>query len=1281
MIRLLLCRAGGLLLLPLISMIAEAQPVITTSVKLLWSDSLKKVSFSDFRLRPVYHFQGCSYDEERFGYLPVYNTRVSLQQDGDVVVRIVDAAYEAVKGRSDFFKDLAAEARVIFGKGYERGKPVVGITVLPFRRHPTSGIVERLITFRLETTVRPTAGVAQVRDQYAAHSVLSSGSWYKLGVMRDGLYRIDRQMLQQMGIDVNTLDPRNLRIYGNGGSMIPEANAGFRHDDLYENAIYVAGEEDGRFDEGDYLLFYGQGPERWRADTLNQRFVHVRHAYTDTICYFLTVQPGQGKRVSWRPSASATPTATYATFHDYRVHEKDLENFIASGRTFYGEAFEFEPEQTFSFVFPNIVSGSPVKVQLSFMGRSIYANNTVQVLHDNKLVASAEIPKVCSEYTCPFGSDVAAFGEFSAVSDQVDLKVRLNKNAADTKGWLNYLEVNAQRYLRWTGQAMTFRNLLARGTGTWSQFELSNAVAGLVIWDITNPLVPVRQEALLNGDVLRFTVATDTLKEFFVFSPAEGEAPAYLGRVANQDLHGLGPAPMIIVTPDAFLEAAQAFAAYHQEVNGLTTIVATLSQIYNEFSSGHADIGAIRDFVRMFYKRAQNDESKMPRYLLLLGDGSYDNKGIDPVKKSWVPTFQNLNSVSPVTSFVSDDFYGFLDDSEGGNLLDSYAYLDIAIGRIPAKSKEEALAVLEKMKYYGSEASMGNWRNWICFVADDEDSNVHINDAENLAGQVAAAHPAYNIDKIYLDAYKQVAVPGGHRYTEAQAAILNRLNSGTLMINYIGHGGEAGWAHERVLTMSDIQSLKNLDRLPLFITATCEFTRYDDPSIVSAGELLAIKEDGGAIALVTTCRLVYSSANAEMNEAFMYEVLRPGEDGFMLPLGEVFRRAKNATAAQGANNRKFTLIGDPALRLAYPTYRITLSSVSAGETDVATDTVKALQKITVKGVVEDLEGQHMSSFNGVLYATVFDKAVKYQTLKNDASSYVKSFYLQKNVIYNGKASIRDGAFTFSFIVPKDISYQFGPGKFSFYATSGTLDAQGYRGDIIIGGIDDSAPADVMGPQIRVYMNDEQFVRGGITDENPIILVRISDSSGINTVGTGIGHDITGELDFDSKGTFVMNDYYSADLDSYTRGEVRYPLYRLTEGWHHLRVKAWDVYNNSSEGTTEFVVASSAHLALSHVLNYPNPFTTHTEFMFEHNQPGQVLEVLIQIYTVSGRLVKTLRTTVVPASSGGYRVSGIKWDGRDEFGDRIGRGVYVYRLSVQTATGKRAHVFEKLVLLK
>lgn len=336
----------------------------------------------------------------------------------------------------------------------------------------------------------------------------------------------------------------------------------------------------------------------------------------------------------------------------------------------------------------------------------------------------------------------------------------------------------------------------------------------------------------------------------------------------------------------------------------------------------------------------------------------------------------------------------------------------------------------------------------------------------------------------------------------------------------------------------------------------------------------------------------------------------------------------------------------------------------------------------------------MSDFNGTLYPTVYDKPITYKTLANDPTSTVRNFVLQKNIIYNGKASVKNGAFTFSFIVPKDISYQYGYGKLSYYAENGVIDAHGYKNDVVIGGVTDSASADAIGPEVKVYMNDEKFVPGGITDENPTILVKLNDSNGVNTVGTGIGHDIAGTLDNDSKNTMVMNDFYTSDLDSYQSGEVRYPLKSLAEGIHIVSVKAWDVYNNSSEGATEFVVSTSAQMALAHVLNYPNPFTTRTEFMFEHNMPGQMLNVMVQVYTISGKLIKTIHENVIPemlasssagcsdgGSSGGFRVNGIFWDGKDDYGDQIGKGVYVYKLTAQAENGLKADTFQKLVILK
>jgi hypothetical protein len=1274
---------------------------VNSQVKTLhWTDTLRNLEFSDYRMHPVLYFTEAAYDESAFGFLPYYFESVALPFAGTATVTLADEQYLPLLlkrggANPDYLKQTENAPIIKVGYGTEKTKPVANISILPLRRNPATGAVEKLVSFRYIINVTPDGSSGTIRgaEEYAPHSVLASGNWYKVAVGKDGIYKMDKSFLDGLGINTAGIDPRNIRVYGNGGGMLPEANSVFRFDDLQENAIKVVGEEDGHFDAGDFVLFYAQSPDRWSYDATTKKFIHTQHLYSNSSFYFITTDIGAGKRVAEQPSLPETANVTVNSFDDYASHEVNLDNLLESGRDWVGESFEFETSQSFPFNFSNILTSAPVYVTALVASKSIYSSNYFTMKAAGiTLVNQKAISPVCAEYTCPVANTLKLDGQFTATSGSFNVELDYTKVAQDAVGWLNYIEINLQRSLAWTGSQMNFRNVSAAVPGNISQYLISNANGSLLVWDVTSPTSAKNQLMTLSGTELQFNVANDSLHEFVVFANNEGIAPSPIGKIANQDLHGLSQVDFLIVSPSSLLTQANDLAGFHRDKDGMTVNVVPVEQVYNEFSSGAQDIGAIRDFARMFYKRANGDVTQMPKYLLLFGDGSYDNKGYIEGNTAPLPTYQSANSTSPTSSFVSDDFFGLLDDNEGGNILDPNAKMDIAVGRLPVNTTEEANEVINKIKIYSSPESFGNWRNVVTFVADDEDNNVHINDADEIANSVGSANPVYNIDKIFLDAYHQVAIPGGSRYPDVNTAINNRICSGTLIMNYVGHGGVGGWGHERILSISDIESYTNLYKLALYVTATCEFSKYDDPAVTSAGELLLLNTQGGAIALVTTVRLVYSSANKLMNQGFMNNVFLP-VDGKIPPLGEVFRKGKNSIGGD-TNNRKFTLLGDPALTLDYAAYNISTTSIDMHPVGSVQDTLKALQKVTISGNVTDLDGNLMSDFNGTLFPTVYDKPVTYQTLQNDPASLVKNFILQKNIIYNGKASVKNGAFTFSFIVPKDISYQYGFGKLSYYGDNGVIDAHGYKNDIVIGGVADSVATDVTGPEVKVFMNDDKFVFGGITDENPSILVKINDTNGVNTVGTGIGHDLTGILDNDSKNTLVMNDFYTADLDSYQAGEARYPLKSIAEGKHSISVKAWDVYNNSSEGYTEFIVSTSAKMALAHVLNYPNPFTTRTEFMFEHNMPGQMLNVMVQIYTVSGKLVKTLQQSVMPemvassaagcsddGSSGGYRVNNIFWDGKDDYGDQIGKGVYVYKLSVQAENGLKADTFEKLVILK
>jgi hypothetical protein len=537
----------------------------------------------------------------------------------------------------------------------------------------------------------------------------------------------------------------------------------------------------------------------------------------------------------------------------------------------------------------------------------------------------------------------------------------------------------------------------------------------------------------------------------------------------------------------------------------------------------------------------------------------------------------------------------------------------------------------------------------------------------------------YNIDKIYLDAYQQISTPGGERYPDATAALNHRMERGSLLVNYTGHGGELGWAHERFLEIHDINSWKNQCKLPLFFTATCEFSRWDDPDRTSAGELTFLNPNGGSIGLMSTTRVVYSGPNAILNNNFYNYTFSAMSNGKMPHLGDLHMLTKKSMPPSQINHRNFSLLSDPALSLNYPEYTVNTTEINGAPVNpLQPDTIHALSHVTVKGEIRDYNGNLASNFNGIIYPTVYDKPAYITTLSNDgAASPARTFPLQKNILFKGKASVTNGQFSFTFIVPKDIAYNYGNGKISYYAHNGFKDASGFCKDFIIGGTDTSAAKDQAGPDIKLFLNDDKFVFGGITNSEPKIFAVVSDSNGINTSGTNIGHDITAVLDGNNSQPLVLNDYYESDLNNYKKGTVRYPLADLTEGKHTLGFKIWDVYNNSTSSYTEFIVASSADIALKHVLNYPNPFTTHTSFYFEHNQCCTNMDVQIQIFTVSGKMIKSIHQFV---NMEGYRSEPIDWDGTDEYGTKIGRGVYIYRLRVK-AGNTIAEQFEKLVILK
>jgi len=1230
------------------------------------------------------YFEGAKYDGISH-QIPVYINRKRLASNVKGITAslnnmefedLLSSDLDNITGIDQIGDEIAITATVT----YFKKTPHSRISFVPIRKNASTGIFQKLISFNLDVVPAEfiDGNSKKKKAQYAANSVLQGGSWYKISVTQDGIYKLTYSFLSGLGIDVDNINPQNLRIYGNGGGMMPYDNSVFRYDDLEENAIEVVGEADGIFNGNDYILFYGEGPTSWGYSFPDARYKHQLNLYSEKTYYFLTADGGNGtpKRIASQASESSFNT-TVTNFDDYKFHEAEIENLLISGREWYGEKFDVVTSYSFPFSFPNI--SSSVTLEISVIGRAIApATGEFSVLGNGSALTSLDLytSSVNGNYLQDYGvpkSDVTTFSS----GDAVTISVSYSKSEPSSVGWLNYIELNARRELKMSGNQMGFRDIQSVGAGNISKFFISNATSSVRVWEVTNPTNCSEMADSLFGSTLEFSIITDSLRQFVAFNGNTYLSAGAVGSIANQNIHGLiGQPEFVIVTNSAFKTQADDLAAFHRANDNMTVEVVTNSEVYNEFSSGAQDITAIKDLMRMLYNRAA-DSTELPKYLLLFGDGSYDNLHRLSNNTNYIPTYQSADSYKPVWSYVSDDYFGLLDDNEGDNPNDD---LDIGIGRFPVQSAAEAEAMVYKVTNYNSSNTMRDWRNVVCFIADDQDGNIHIDPSDDIAIHIDTTYCEYNIDKIYIDAYQQVSTAGGQRYPEATIAINRRVEKGALLINYTGHGGELGWAHERILENSDINNWSNFNSLPVFTTATCEFSRFDDPARTAAGEFVYLNPNGGGIALLTTVRLVFSGANEALTRNF-YETVFVPINGEMPRLGDIVMITKNKTG-NGVNSRKYCLLGDPALRLAYPEHEVLTDSINGQVVMGDNDTLNALSLVTISGHIDNTAGGKYTSFNGTVYPTVYDKALVITTLKNDPDSDVKNFDLQKSILFRGKATVTNGEFNFSFIVPKDIAYQNDFGRISYYAENGVTDAHGCYEEFIIGGSASNIAADNTGPQVDLYMNDTSFVFGGITNESPTMLAFIFDEHGINTSGNGIGHDLVAILDGATNNPIILNDDYIADRDTYKSGSISYDFSDLEKGNHTLSLKVWDVYNNSTEAITEFVVAPSAELALSHVLNYPNPFTTYTEFWFEHNRPGQNLDVQIQIFTISGRLIKTINTSVFTL---GFRpdpkiYTDLTWNGKDDFGDNIGRGVYVYHLKVKAEDGSFADKFEKLVIL-
>jgi len=1124
--------------------------------------------------------------------------------------------------------------------------------------------------------------VSRGQRTYTDFSVLATGDWYQVAVTGPGIYRVDAALLGRLGVNL-PVSSASIRLFGNGGGMLPEDNAALRPDDLLENAIWVDDGGDGSFSGTDYFLFHAEGPDKWVKDSINTRFRFFKNLYAGESFYYLSFG-GQGLRVQTQPDI-AIADQLIDRFDERYAHELDSLNFLSSGKQWFGEEFGTGPgrtsSRTFNIALTGLVPNTPVTVTSEVIARSAGQPARMDVSLNNGFLHRHVPPALPGVLYEPIATPSSATSIVNLAEGRLQLSFAFTPGSVNAQAWLDRFLLFCTRMLDMNGLSqLRFRHWNGVAAGRKAEYLIRNTTPDTRVWDVTDPLRPVAMTVTTAAAQSRFRNDCSLVREYMAFSGSSFPAPRTVGKIANQNLHRPQPAGMLIVTTTTRLDEAGRLAEYHRRRDGIISVVADLRQIYHEFSSGSPDPAAIRDLVKMYHDRARSDSTKRPRFLLLFGDATFDYRYRVHENMGYVHSWQSSGSLDPLNTHTSDDFYGLLDDDEDINDLLQPGRIDIGIGRVPASSPAEARTMVDKIIRYHEPVSLGPWRSHLSFVADDEDQNLHLTDAELHAAAIEGIAPVWNIGKTYLDAYRQESGAGGSRYPLVNSAINSRIFNGTLIWNYSGHGGSKRLAQEAILDEDMVDAWRNENRLPLFVTATCDFAPYDNPLERSIGEKLLMSRPSGAIALMTTTRLVFAFSNRVMNNNYLRAAFQPLPDGSYRALGDAVREAKNytlQTSGDVVNNRKFTLLGDPAMTLGFPSLRVRPTAINGLPVNAFTDTLRALNRYTISGEVTDRNGQFLSGFNGHAYSSVFDKAQTLTTLANDPGSQATSFTVRQNLLYNGKVRVVDGRFSFSFVVPKDINYNTGKGKLSFYAEDGSREGNGYLNDVYIGGLGNAVADDGAGPSIRAFLNDEKFVNGSITGERPVLIIRLSDSTGINTAGTGIGHDITAVVDGNTRETILLNDFFESDPDRPNSGIVRFQLPAFEEGYHQILIRAWDVFNNSNEYLLEFRVVKKQELTLQHVLNYPNPFTTQTRFLFEHNRAGEDLQVTIQILTITGKTVKTISRTI---RSDGNRSDEMEWDGLDDHGARLGRGVYLYRLRVRTSDGRSVEKIEKLAIL-
>ncbi len=1117
------------------------------------------------------------------------------------------------------------------------------------------------------------------KGSVVGQTVLSSGKWFRFEAPEEGFYKIKYDQLSSFGINPATVDPRTIKIYNNGGYVLSENITVARPEDLQELAITVTGQDDGRFDQGDEVIFYGRGIGFWYYDSLARVVKRNQNPYTAKNYFWITSGGTNGKRIGSKSSVADNTSKIVETSDAYDFWDEDKINLGQTGRYFVGDEFSQNTKtRVYQKKVEGIIPGTPTYYSYWFVNRSSESVG-LTVEENGNVVRSSTISGNGSDpYSVGRLDSTTGRPHFGTYPDERSvLRFTFGAGNSTSYGYLDFYEIGWTRYLKAYNDVLLFYSPKMRGTtgpDSLYEYHLSNfSNTDITVYDITDHsnVRKITNPLMQSGSEFRFRSweRPGAISRYYAICGQQYKTPVNAVEMPNQNIRGdLSGAEIIVLTSNDLVESANRYKLYREThpTDPISAKVFTIEAIMNEFNAGSLDPSAIRDFVKYAYDNWQI----APKYVFILGDGDYDYKNIEGKGNNKVPTYQTRDFLYEINSFSTDDFYVWVSGND--------RRIDLGLGRIAAQNAKQANDYLDKVAAYERSTDKSSWKNLITLVADDHLTSTGIDLAANTMQSERLSQsripPEYEQKKIYLINYPTVQTSLGRRKPEVNAAIINAINEGTVLMNYIGHGSPELWAHEQVFVRSStIPQLKN-SRYFFLTAATCDFGYYDRTDAQSATEDLLFLPGAGAIGVYTAVRPVYSEQNTILNDSLYHQMLKWGRDYENLPkrMGMAYLLTKVNFLTE--NDQKFQLFSDPAIRLALPQYNGKIDSINGNDPGVTVVPIKALNSLKIAGSVRKADGTFWSDFNGEGLLTVYDAETTLPLPEISPSAAMK---VPGGLIFRGGVSVVNGRFNADFVVPKDISYDNQKGKLVFYFFNSEKDGISFTNNITIGGVDQSVINDGKGPAMEITFDDARYENAYLVNPNTTLVVSLRDETGLNTTGLGVGHKIEAILNGNEQNPIDLTSYFTGDLNSGGKsGKVNYRFSNLASGIYTIRVKGWDVFNNSSTVESEFKVVSGGGIAVEYVMNYPNPFTSNTFFTFQHNMAGPV-DARILIYTIAGRKIKEIDSKWI-----NDRFVRVEWDGRDDDGDLAANGTYLYKLIVKPSDGGETRsVLGKLSIIR